>query len=129
MEMNHERLIAFLRNPPKRISADAVKRRKKRGMRHCPGNRKSEMFRQQKGRCKYCRVPMTWDYSLTGVTVDHVVPLSRGGRNRRDNIVLACRKCNQAKADIEVATFRALVEAGLEERKESAAAALKRGWR
>jgi len=32
-------------------------------------------------------------------TVDHVLPLSRGGRNTWGNTVCACPPCNQRKAD------------------------------
>lgn len=30
---------------------------------------------------------------------DHIVPVARGGRNRRDNMVPSCHRCNQLKAD------------------------------
>lgn len=33
-------------------------------------------------------------------TVDHVVPLSKGGGNGRDNLVLSCRHCNSLKGDM-----------------------------
>lgn len=29
--------------------------------------------------------------------IDHMTPLSRGGSNHDDNLVLACRKCNRSK--------------------------------
>jgi 5-methylcytosine-specific restriction endonuclease McrA len=32
-------------------------------------------------------------------TLDHVIPLSKGGPNKRENIVLACGKCNRDKGD------------------------------
>ena len=41
--------------------------------------------------CCYCGAPAT--------TVDHVVPLSRGGRNDWLNTVAACRPCNNRKGD------------------------------
>ena len=31
------------------------------------------------------------------LTMDHVVPLARGGRTTRGNVVPCCRECNQAK--------------------------------
>ena len=31
------------------------------------------------------------------LTMDHVVPLSRGGRSTKDNLVPACKKCNIKK--------------------------------
>ncbi len=50
-------------------------------------------------RCAYCGGP--------GDTVDHVVPRSRGGSGHWDNLVCACRDCNNRKAD------RTPVEAGM----------------
>ncbi len=36
----------------------------------------------------------TKDNPLTG---DHIVPLSAGGRNERDNVRVLCRNCNSKK--------------------------------
>lgn len=33
------------------------------------------------------------------LTVDHVVPVSRGGSNHRDNLRAACKPCNQKRAN------------------------------
>lgn len=41
-------------------------------------------------RCAYCRHRPAWCY-------DHVVPLSRGGPDRADNLVPACNACNSSK--------------------------------
>jgi 5-methylcytosine-specific restriction protein A len=40
--------------------------------------------------CSSCR-------STTDLTGDHIVPLSRGGTNRADNIRVLCRSCNSRK--------------------------------
>ena len=42
-----------------------------------------------------------------GVTLslDHVVPVSRGGRNNSRNLVTSCRKCNSVRGDRDLATF------------------------
>lgn len=50
-------------------------------------------------RCAYC--------GGHGDTVDHVLPHSRGGLDTWDNLVCACRHCNNRKAD------RTPVEAGM----------------
>jgi len=42
-------------------------------------------------RCAYC--------ARTATTIDHVMPVSRGGRNTWRNTVAACDGCNQRKAD------------------------------
>lgn len=45
--------------------------------------------------CHYCGTRLT---PMTA-TVDHVIPRSKGGTNELSNLVLACRKCNQAKGN------------------------------
>ena len=49
--------------------------------------------RVQRGICAYCgnRVPPK------GLTMDHVVPVARGGRSARGNVVAACKECNTRK--------------------------------
>lgn len=39
-------------------------------------------------------------------TVDHVMPLSRGGSNELNNLVLACRSCNCRKGTLTVDEWR-----------------------
>jgi len=43
--------------------------------------------------CAYCNT------KNENLQIDHVVPLSRGGRNSIDNIVPACGSCNSSKRD------------------------------
>ena len=45
------------------------------------------------GRCHYCRRTV----GTRSLTLDHVVPLIRGGRSVRGNVVPACKECNTAK--------------------------------
>ena len=46
-----------------------------------------------RGECHYCgaRIP------AGELTMDHVVPLARGGRSTRGNLVPSCQKCNASK--------------------------------
>ena len=61
------------------------------------------LFKRDKNTCQYCgRKPGT-----AGLTIDHVMPRSRGGRSTWKNCVLACVACNRRKAD------RMLHEAGM----------------
>lgn len=56
----------------------------------------------QNGLCAYCGCEMTreGDYqALDYCTIDHVVPLSRGGKHDHGNMVLCCRSCNSKKKD------------------------------
>jgi hypothetical protein len=52
--------------------------------------------------CEICRRPLT----LKKSTVDHVIPISRGGTDRPDNWLLACRRCNEAKGDLTLCEYR-----------------------
>lgn len=45
------------------------------------------------GRCGYCGQPTP----PRALTMDHRVPLVRGGRSTRGNVVPACKACNDAK--------------------------------
>ncbi|MCP4665420.1 MAG: HNH endonuclease [Deltaproteobacteria bacterium] len=47
----------------------------------------------QRGVCYYCRRMVGRDQ----LTMDHVVPLSRGGKSKKGNIVPACKECNSKK--------------------------------
>ena len=47
----------------------------------------------QRGLCHYCGKK----FERGALTMDHVVPLARGGESTRGNIVPACRDCNQDK--------------------------------
>lgn len=49
------------------------------------------IFARDQGRCGYC--------GRAGDTLDHIVPRSRGGEHTWTNLVLACKTCNQRKAD------------------------------
>ncbi|HEV8309373.1 MAG TPA: HNH endonuclease signature motif containing protein [Methylomirabilota bacterium] len=49
--------------------------------------------RLARGRCEYCR-----EAARAGeLTMDHRVPLVRGGRSTKGNVVAACKACNTAK--------------------------------
>ena len=37
--------------------------------------------------------------AVDDLTVDHIVPLSRGGNDDRDNLQTLCRSCNSGKRD------------------------------
>ena len=49
--------------------------------------------RIQKGICYYCGRQVGREH----LTMDHVVPLGRGGRSKKGNLVPACKECNNKK--------------------------------
>ena len=55
-----------------------------------PFTKKNVLIRDQYT-CVYCH------RRQTGLTIDHVIPVSRGGRNDFDNCVACCKSCNTKK--------------------------------
>jgi len=45
------------------------------------------------GLCYYCRRQV----GVKALTMDHLVPLGRGGRSTRGNVVPSCKPCNDRK--------------------------------
>jgi 5-methylcytosine-specific restriction endonuclease McrA len=52
--------------------------------------------RLAKGRCYYCGRRA----SPNELTMDHVVPISRGGKSSKANVVPCCKECNNAKKQL-----------------------------
>src|SRR3989304_5466530 len=48
------------------------------------------------GRCHYCGCQV----GPRALSMDHVVPLIRGGRSSRGNVVPACKACNNKKKSL-----------------------------
>ncbi len=64
--------------------------------------KRKQNYRKQKEKlllksslCHWCKANMT----IETATLDHKVPLSRGGLNNFNNYVLACYACNQARGN------------------------------
>ena len=51
------------------------------------------IFARDMGRCQYCGSK----FPTSELSLDHVVPLSRGGQNSWVNVVCACTACNKRK--------------------------------
>jgi 5-methylcytosine-specific restriction endonuclease McrA len=46
--------------------------------------------------CSSCGSPGT---AANPLTIDHIIPLSRGGTNARENKMVLCYRCNRLKSD------------------------------
>lgn len=54
---------------------------------------KRNIYVRDKNRCVYC------DIKSKNLTIDHVIPKSRGGKTTWNNCVASCKKCNATKAN------------------------------
>lgn len=46
-------------------------------------------------KCRYCGKPLT----KKSVTIDHIIPKSKGGPTVESNLVVACQRCNRQKGN------------------------------
>lgn len=76
------------------IDPDALRRERERAreLRH------SQWWKRRIGQgvCYYCRHHV----GARALTMDHLVPLGRGGRSVRGNVVPACKRCNTRKKSL-----------------------------
>jgi len=59
------------------------------------------------GLCYYCRR----NVGVKALTMDHLVPLGRGGRSVRGNVVPACKACNDRKKALLPVEWREYLDA------------------
>ncbi len=70
------RLFNYVRVPYKKVGLSRV-----------------NIFRRDEGSCQYCG-------SKQNLTLDHVIPRSRGGKESWENLTTACQACNTRKGDM-----------------------------
>ncbi len=60
--------------------------------------RNSQWWKRRKssGLCHYCGAK----FAPAELTMDHIVPISRGGKSSKGNTVPACKTCNNQKKDL-----------------------------
>lgn len=63
---------------------------------------KAELYASQNKLCHWCGKIM----QRSEVTLEHLIPLDRGGDDTKENIVLACRECNMDKGNMTEAEYK-----------------------
>lgn len=61
---------------------------------------RENIYRRDNYECVYCGCS-----TQKLLTLDHVIPQSKGGKNTWDNLVTACKACNSEKADLTLAEY------------------------
>lgn len=98
-----ERKRLWRRNNPEKVRAQYRRRRaQKYSAEREPYSEAdlNQLWYEQGGCCAYCAVPLFAYYH-----VDHVIPLSRGGADRLENLALACPSCNVRKSAMTAEEF------------------------
>ena len=76
------------------IDPDALKRERAKAREL----RESQWWKRRlaEGVCYYCRRQV----GCANLTMDHIVPMGRGGKSIRGNVVPACKDCNNRKKSL-----------------------------
>lgn len=60
-------------------------------------SRRQQVYERDKFRCRYCQKNFNGKHHM--LSLDHVLPRSRGGANSLENLVTCCKQCNWTKKD------------------------------
>lgn len=76
-------------------------------------SRRDFVFDRDGDRCVYCDVnqrgPTFLDKVPIRLTLDHLIPTSKGGRTVRSNLVTCCNRCNTTRGDMDIVEWLALL--------------------
>lgn len=72
---------------------------------------KNDILRRDDYTCQFCGQEFEGDK----LTIDHLIPIARGGLDEPTNYVACCEACNQKKADMPLAEFARTVNVQVEE--------------
>lgn len=101
--------LRWVKNNPEavkaiRITAEANRRsRKKSNGGQISHAEMAEIKKRAGGICYYCK------QKAKSLTFDHIVPIAKGGRHAKDNLVMACPKCNSSKNDQDPHVYAAKI--------------------
>lgn len=88
----------LVRHPTDARSSRKARERDAPGLGYAARKALRDRWKAQAKTCTYCDKPAT--------TIDHVVPLVRGGTNHEGNLTPCCKTCNSAKAGWTVVEWR-----------------------
>ena len=64
-----------------------------------------DIYNRFDGHCAYCGKKIEFD----DMTIDHILPQSKGGKDTVENTIPSCQLCNNQKADRSVEEFREFI--------------------
>lgn len=62
---------------------------------YVPAKLRRLVIARAQGRCEYCRSPVS--HAVSSFSIEHIIPLEKGGATTADNLALSCQGCNNHK--------------------------------
>ncbi len=97
-DLFHSRLVTARTDIPRRTDIETPIPYRKQ---------KHVLFGRQEGQCAGCKIL----FPFPNLTIDHVVPRSKGGTDHLENLQLLCAACNSIKGDRDMAYLMARLRA------------------
>ena len=97
-------------NNPDRVTSYVLRRMKAEKEGGATAELIEEMWNNGDKTCYLCGIAIdttTHFLAPTSRTIDHIMPISRGGKHDLDNLAFACRKCNLRKGNKTLEEYRA----------------------
>ena len=66
-------------------------------------NQRETFLKEAGGKCEYCRQPIE---RTDDMRLDHRIPLAKGGADTRENLAVACKRCDYIKGNLKEWEFR-----------------------
>ena len=85
----------------KNIAVVGIKKNDRKVRRRTKGYSKKFLQKHSDTNCIYCKTKLNPENS----SVDHIIPISKGGNNSQLNLVVVCRECNNERGDLEFKTY------------------------
>lgn len=69
---------------------------------------REKVFEKNHGRCAICGMPLSLTHcqNYNYATIDHIIPLDKGGKNEMSNFQATCERCNKIKTNIMPEMFK-----------------------
>jgi len=59
--------------------------------------------------CPFCNREITVKSGNDSISLDRMIPESRGGDNTRDNLMFVCKRCNKRKGELTYTEYKTLL--------------------
>lgn len=106
----------YIKDREKRIALATeqshLRKSRKKETKNERGISKKSLMRKHGTQCYYCgkemdfSVGIGWNFHRDMATIEHLIPLARGGEHTFENTVLACRHCNLSKSAKSESEFK-----------------------